>query len=418
MSCARTSAVELPIGRLFLPRAYCSERLGGIGSLGTQFLDGQGTGCDRAGVAKRSVVNRGTCAMACSLAVVVAAGCGGESTRGRDRDRAGGSGSSGVIQGGAGTRTSGLSGSAGLGGRSANAGAPSRGGSSGIAPTGSKGGHGFDAGVAGDGPTDAGEPGIAGETSLSGAPGQGGAAGGQNAGGAPVHAGSGGTSGRGVGGNPSPGGAGAGSGQGGLGSSSAPGGSGGSPTAGGADTGHGFGGEAGARDGLPAGALSISLAPPGADFLGRTCHAGASGGFTYAIGRTAPPQTIEDGQDGVVLSCAVLGPVGGPFDVSITLSGTDENAKKPVSVTLAGTVAPASTSGTSTMTLGFYSPDTSNLSTLDGFPACVVAEILVLKPGAMLASISCPLIAPDDDTTTSGCKVYGSIAVEYCESSE
>jgi hypothetical protein len=101
--------------------------------------------------------------------------------------------------------------------------------------------------------------------------------------------------------------------------------------------------------------------------------------------------------------------------VSITLSGTDDNGKKPVSVTLVGTVALA---GASPMTLDFYSPDTSDLSTLEGFPSCTVDEVLVLKPGAMLASISCPMIAPEDGTTTSGCEARATIAVEYCESSE
>lgn len=162
--------------------------------------------------------------------------------------------------------------------------------------------------------------------------------------------------------------------------------------------------------------LSLTLGkadPAKVDVGSRACHAGTAGGFTYAIGAPNPGRTIEDGTGGVSVTCLVK--ADGTFSASG--SGTDSNGKKPISFTFSGRITDknnATMAGTGSMT--FFTPDTLALGT-DGFPGCTMGPVITLKKGALLTDIDCPLIGSTDDTT-SGCKAYGTIAFEYCQTGE
>ena len=162
--------------------------------------------------------------------------------------------------------------------------------------------------------------------------------------------------------------------------------------------------------------VSISLGPPNKDLPGlgsRSCTAGTSSGFTYTLGQPTVGHTIEDGKSGVTAECIVR--ANGSFNGSG--SGIDPNRHVPISFTFAGTVhdkaAPAGNPGS----MQFFSPDTTSLTTLDGFPGCTIGPVVTLKKGAILTDIDCPLIGGIDDTT-SGCQVHGTIAFEYCKTGE
>lgn len=163
-----------------------------------------------------------------------------------------------------------------------------------------------------------------------------------------------------------------------------------------------------------AGGVVAQLSPPSSDIAqGRGCNAGTNGAFTYMIGQPDPGKTIEDGTKGVHVSCTIK--ADGAFDASI--KGTDSNGKKPVSFSFTGTVKDKATPASNPSTMSFFSPDTSGLYTLDGFPACTVGPVVTYKAGAMLTDIDCPLIGSPQDSV-SGCKVHGTIAFEYCKTGE
>jgi len=163
--------------------------------------------------------------------------------------------------------------------------------------------------------------------------------------------------------------------------------------------------------------VSVTLSPPSAKDVpnlgSRSCTAGMSGGFTYVIGQPNPGHTIEDGKSGVHVDCIVQ--ANGSFNA--TGSGTDANGHKPVSFTFNGIVHDKATATSNPGSMTFFSPDTTSLTTLDGFPGCTIGPVGTLKKGAILTDIDCPLIGGVDDTT-SGCKVHGTIAFEYCKTGE
>lgn len=163
-----------------------------------------------------------------------------------------------------------------------------------------------------------------------------------------------------------------------------------------------------------AGGVEVQLSPTMvANAGGRTCDAGQTGAFTYVIGQPNPGKTIEDGTDGVSVSCTIRS--SGEFDA--TIKGTDGNGKQPVSFSFTGVMKDKATPASNSSAMTFFSPDTSHLNTLAGFPACTVGPVITYKPGAMLTDIDCPIIGADDDST-SGCKVHGTIAFEYCKTGD
>jgi hypothetical protein len=158
----------------------------------------------------------------------------------------------------------------------------------------------------------------------------------------------------------------------------------------------------------------VELGPPAASLApGRSCNAGTNSSFTYAIGQPDPGKTIEDGTNDVKVSCTIKN--SGEFDVS--LSGIDSNGKQPMSFTFTGVMKDKTTPASNTASMTFFSPDTSHLNTLVGFPACTIGPVVTYKAGAMLTDVDCPLIGANDDSV-SGCKVHGTIAFEYCKTGE
>jgi hypothetical protein len=179
------------------------------------------------------------------------------------------------------------------------------------------------------------------------------------------------------------------------------------------------GGTAGSSDqsqSIPsASGFSISLSPANATEVpnlgGRTCYAGSTGAFTYMIGAPEPGHTVESGKDGVEVTCAVELDSDGNATFSGTITGADANGRKPVSFSAASDIDAGNAMPDATFT--FVSPDTGPLTTLSGYPPCSLEAIGVLKSGAILTDIDCPLIGALDDDT-SGCRVHGTIAFEYC----
>jgi hypothetical protein len=165
----------------------------------------------------------------------------------------------------------------------------------------------------------------------------------------------------------------------------------------------------------PTGAFSLTLAPPLASEVSNLgtrvgCNAGTVGTFTYAIGDPSQAQTIEDGFQGVNVSCQVIPAESGANDVQVAIGGTEMHEQRPVSVSVSSHVSmtqPVSAS------LTFFSPDTLHLTTLVGFPSCTLGPTLTVGDGAFHADISCPLIGdPADDS--SGCRAQGTFVVTDC----
>jgi hypothetical protein len=162
--------------------------------------------------------------------------------------------------------------------------------------------------------------------------------------------------------------------------------------------------------------LSITLARPDpskVDVGSRSCHAGSSSGFTYALGSPIASGTIEHGKNGVEVNCTVR--ANGTF--SANGRGTDSNGKKPISFTFSGTIKDKANPAVNLGGMTFYSPDTSALTTLAAYPQCTFGPVITLKKGAILTDVDCLMIASSDDTT-SGCSVHGTIAFEFCKTGE
>ncbi len=186
----------------------------------------------------------------------------------------------------------------------------------------------------------------------------------------------------------------------------------------GASGGTSAGGTGGSSD-APASAamgVTLSLKPPSAASVpglgGRTCNAGTSGAFTYAIGSPAPGKTIENGTLGVMVSCSVTA----DREFNLRGGGMDANGAQPLSFSFTGTVGSTTDPSQNAAAMTFFSPDTGHLSTLASFPSCTFGPVTVIKAGAILTDFDCPLIGAADDLT-SGCAVHGTIAFEYCQTS-
>jgi len=198
---------------------------------------------------------------------------------------------------------------------------------------------------------------------------------------------------------------------------------GGGPASGGAPGGTGGTGGTSTPPTPAAVGFSLTLSPPDPDLPNvgaRSCPAGTGNGFTYVIGAPAPGKTIEGGTNGVDVECIVVssstlsGDINAMGTFYATASGVEAYAHKPITISVAGEVLDKAAPEANAGGLTFFSPDTSSLTTLDGFPGCTIGPVATLKSGAILTDIDCPLIGSVDDTT-SGCKVHGTIAFEYCK---
>jgi hypothetical protein len=191
------------------------------------------------------------------------------------------------------------------------------------------------------------------------------------------------------------------------------------PTGGSGGSGSGSGGTGGSggsggdsTNTVPsASGVSITLSPSTIPNGGRSCNAGTLGAFTYQIGQPQPGKTIESGTQGVMVDCAVELDDSGNTQLNATISGTDANGDKPMALSVTSQIAAGDPVPPATFT--FFSPDTGPLTVLTSYPSCTLGPITVLKSGAILADIDCPLIGAVDDNT-SGCRVTGTIAFEYC----
>jgi len=168
--------------------------------------------------------------------------------------------------------------------------------------------------------------------------------------------------------------------------------------------------------------ISINLSDPSAtdvpnvDISGRSCTAGESGAATYVIGLPAANKTVENGKGGVKVTCTVRG--DGSF--AAEAAGLDGYTKQRLSMNISGRITDrtpnAKAAGTGPMQ--FYTPVTSALFTnFPMFPECTFGPVTTLKKGAILTDITCPILVADNDAS-SGCKVKGTVAFEYCLTGE
>ena len=165
----------------------------------------------------------------------------------------------------------------------------------------------------------------------------------------------------------------------------------------------------------PAAGVSLTLSPPDPMYTTtRSCYAGTTGSFTYAIGQPDPGKTIENNKQGVSVSCLVKG--DGSFNAQV--GGIDENGHKPVSFSFSGQIVDQTTPAKNTGSMTATSPDTGAMTTqIMGAPQCTFGPVSTLKKGALLTDVSCGLIGSTDDAST-GCSVHGTIAFEYCKTGE
>ncbi|HEV8551561.1 MAG TPA: hypothetical protein VGQ57_21080 [Polyangiaceae bacterium] len=195
--------------------------------------------------------------------------------------------------------------------------------------------------------------------------------------------------------------------------SSGPSGGDGGGSGGGPDEGGAFLAPAGA-------AFSVSLSAPMTSELphgtNRTCSAGSTGAFTYAIGQPAPGKTISNGQQEVGVRCAVIPEADGSVTVSAAVNGPDTNLGEMIELEVSGTVDP-DPSHASLSHVTFFAPETLRLEVIDDFPLCDLGPFTVLKPGALLADFHCALLGTTDDTSN-GCRAAGTLALEYCSTTE
>lgn len=162
--------------------------------------------------------------------------------------------------------------------------------------------------------------------------------------------------------------------------------------------------------------FSITLRPPNKNLPGlgsRSCTAGTSSAFTYEVGSPNPGGTIENGKNDVTVDCIVRA----NKTFTVNGSGNDKNRGIPVNVKINGSVKDEMNYAANQASMAFFSSDTLQLVTLDGFPECTVGPITTLKKGAILADIDCPLIGGAEETS-SGCEVHGTFAFEYCKTGE
>jgi hypothetical protein len=200
-------------------------------------------------------------------------------------------------------------------------------------------------------------------------------------------------------------------------------GSGGTGATGGTSS-QGLGGTGGTGGSVPnppaAAGLTITVTQPSeteVPGLGtRSCIVASTGYIMYAIGVPAPGGTVPDGTGDVQVSCTVgLNSDGATMSVYANVSGSDANYMEPISLEVTSPTihsrdpAPA--------VISFGSSDNGQLVPLDGLPGCTLGPFGTLKNGAMLADFTCPLLGSPDDASV-GCRVNGTLGVEYCQTSD
>jgi hypothetical protein len=169
----------------------------------------------------------------------------------------------------------------------------------------------------------------------------------------------------------------------------------------------------------PAAGFSVMLsqgAQPDSDGgVTRNCNIGPSGGMSYSIGAPAPGYTVPNGTGGVSVNCLVgLGPDGASMSVSAYVFGPDATTGENITLQVTSDMIPSRDPAPATVSFIYMS--THTLTPVDGYGPCMLGPFATLKPGAMLAKLSCPMLGSAQDNTI-GCALEGTLAVEYCSTS-
>ena len=163
--------------------------------------------------------------------------------------------------------------------------------------------------------------------------------------------------------------------------------------------------------------FTLNLTQPSAtevpDLGSRQCSAGSTGNHTYSIGQPAANKTIEDGKSGVAVDCTVRG--DGSFFASA--SGYDNIGREKLSLNISGRITDKTKKEAGTGSMSFYTPSTLALETHAPYPNCTFGPVQTLKKGAILMDVKCPVIIGTNEVS-SGCKVDGTIAFEFCKTGE
>jgi hypothetical protein len=152
---------------------------------------------------------------------------------------------------------------------------------------------------------------------------------------------------------------------------------------------------------------------------GRTCKVKPNGARSYQIGQPDGAHTVENGKNNVKVSCTVR---ENPT-VQLTVEAQNQAVGLPgvFSYTLDAQVVSLTDATQNTGTLAFFDADAGNMAT-PTTPKCTLGppngqSQITKEPGALFTSLNCPLITAAD-SLGDGCRVTGTIAIEYCRTGE
>lgn len=154
---------------------------------------------------------------------------------------------------------------------------------------------------------------------------------------------------------------------------------------------------------------------------GRTCKAQPNGSRTYTVGAPNGDATVENGKDGVELSCTVR-QNGGALDFELYAPNRTQGLTGTFAISMTGRVVAPGDATQNTASVGFTDPGMAgSLSNPPNTP-CTLApppnsNQITLQPGAIFASFTCPLLI-NQGNPGDGCRGTGTFALEYCNTGE
>lgn len=149
---------------------------------------------------------------------------------------------------------------------------------------------------------------------------------------------------------------------------------------------------------------------------GRSCQVQPNGSRSYMIGRANGDGTVENGKDGVEVSCFVT--EDGQLAVELSAENQAVGQSGSFGMSLSGAIDSKTDVAQNTGSLGFRDAYAGLLVTNATTPPCTFGPptaggAITQKAGALLAKFTCPLIL-SVDSPSDGCRAEGTIAIEYC----
>jgi hypothetical protein len=152
----------------------------------------------------------------------------------------------------------------------------------------------------------------------------------------------------------------------------------------------------------------------------RRCPAQPNGSRTYTVGAPDGDHTVENGKDGVELTCTIK--ESGDVYFQLFSPNRTTNLTGVFAMTLKGRVVSKTDATQNSASVSFS--DSANLGALTtpAVPGCTLGPVapateITLQPGALFASFSCPLLTAPN-SPGDGCQGTGKFAIEYCNTGE